>query len=279
MIEWLLQPVSEVMTEEPVGLDPDDALEIAEALMATAGTRHWPVTRDGRLVGFISLRALLAVGYRAGLSEMGAVGDAMSAPPVVLDLDSDVRTAARLMASYHFTCLPVVDRAALIGVVTTTDFVRLAVDLMRDQADQLGMATPVGQLMTSWPITIGAHCRIDEAERIMRHGDLCHLPVMESDRLRGMLSERDLLRGSSANLPIHRALTIDQVAQPASIVTSEETAAMTAGALMIHHGIGALAVLRGGQLVGILTRGDFLAFLIARASGLGMQDGRVMSPS
>jgi CBS domain-containing protein len=273
MIDWLLQPVSSLMTEEPVGLDPQDSFEHAEMLMATAGTRHWPVSREGRLVGFISLRALLAVGYRTGGPDAGVVGDAMSAPPAILDPDIDVGSAAHLMASYHFTCLPVVDGRTLVGVVTSTDFVRIAVDLMRDEAEECGASATVAHLMTARPITVLADRPIGDAERLMRHGDLCHLPVIEGDRLRGMLSERDLLHKSSASLPIHRTLTIDQVAQPAPIVTFEDTSAMTAGAMMIHRGIGALPVLRGGRLVGILTRGDFLGFVVARASGLGMPDG------
>jgi CBS domain-containing protein len=53
--------VSEFMTPRPEMLDADTPLLQALGRMATGGFRHIPVTRNGRLVGVVSLRDLLSL--------------------------------------------------------------------------------------------------------------------------------------------------------------------------------------------------------------------------
>ncbi|HZD00986.1 MAG TPA: CBS domain-containing protein [Actinomycetes bacterium] len=52
--------VSDYMTDKPVTIDPDEDLEVAARRMATLGVRHLPVVGDGRQVGMLSMRDLLA---------------------------------------------------------------------------------------------------------------------------------------------------------------------------------------------------------------------------
>jgi CBS domain-containing protein len=53
------RPVAEFMTPRPEMLDADTPLLHALDRMAAGGFRHVPVTRDGRLIGVVSLRDLL----------------------------------------------------------------------------------------------------------------------------------------------------------------------------------------------------------------------------
>lgn len=48
-------PVSQVMTANPVTVDPDDRLEGCMAMMASRGFRHLPVLSAGKVVGVISI--------------------------------------------------------------------------------------------------------------------------------------------------------------------------------------------------------------------------------
>jgi CBS domain-containing protein len=52
-------PVRQVMTPDPFVLKEDDVLAQAIHLMAVRGFRHIPVVRDGRPVGFTSVRGIL----------------------------------------------------------------------------------------------------------------------------------------------------------------------------------------------------------------------------
>lgn len=259
------KPVTTLLSDGLVTLDPEDSLERADMLMALAETRHWPVSSGQRLAGLISLRGLLAVGYRRGECDV-LVGDAMSALPVVLEHDADLFTAAQLMANNHVTCLPIVDGPFLVGVLTSTDFVRFAVAEMRDEAEECGWSTTVDDLMTPDPITIAPDRSTYDAERIMRHGDLCHLLVTEGDRLVGLLSERDLLRGAVANFPTPGYHTVGEIMTSAPLAIGAVREAEVAGSIMIHRGVGALPVVRAERIVGILTRSDFLGFVTSRAS-------------
>jgi CBS domain-containing protein len=55
------RPVADFMTPRPEMFDADTPLLNALSRMAEGGFRHVPVTRDGRLVGVLSLRDLLGL--------------------------------------------------------------------------------------------------------------------------------------------------------------------------------------------------------------------------
>jgi CBS domain-containing protein len=52
-------PVSEVMTEDPLTVNPDDSLETCMTLMRRHGFRHLPVSSGRELRGVVSLRDIL----------------------------------------------------------------------------------------------------------------------------------------------------------------------------------------------------------------------------
>ena len=58
-LDWSTTPVSEVMSEEPLTVVPDDDVEHCMLLMKQHNFRHLPVCENGNLTGFISMRELL----------------------------------------------------------------------------------------------------------------------------------------------------------------------------------------------------------------------------
>ena len=52
-------PVRQVMTADPVTVKPDDRLEGCMTMMATRGFRHLPVLAAGKVVGVISVGAVV----------------------------------------------------------------------------------------------------------------------------------------------------------------------------------------------------------------------------
>lgn len=57
--DWNTTQVSEVMSEEPLTVVPDDDVEHCMLLMKQHNFRHLPVCENGNLTGFISMRELL----------------------------------------------------------------------------------------------------------------------------------------------------------------------------------------------------------------------------
>jgi CBS domain-containing protein len=81
----------------------------------------------------------------------------------------------------------VLDGDRLAGIVTERDVLRAVARGIRDDA-------LVRDWMTSDPETIGPDESTEHAATLMMHGGFRHLPVIEDDRVVGIVSIRDLMR-------------------------------------------------------------------------------------
>jgi CBS domain-containing protein len=81
----------------------------------------------------------------------------------------------------------VLDGERLAGILTERDVLRAVARGVRDDAF-------VRDCMTSDPETIGPDETTEHAATLMMHGGFRHLPVVEGDRVVGMVSIRDLMR-------------------------------------------------------------------------------------
>lgn len=117
--------VSEVMTNDVLTISPDAPLEQAAAEMRLGRVRHLPVVDPrGRLVGLLSsFDVMKGLATRRGAQ----VVDAMSLTVHSVREDAPAAEAAKRMRTKKVGSLPVVDaRGALVGLVTETDFLRVA---------------------------------------------------------------------------------------------------------------------------------------------------------
>jgi CBS domain-containing protein len=101
--------------------------------------------------------------------------------------------AARKMRDLGVGALPICgDGDRLKGVVTDRDIV---VRCVAEGADPT--STSVSELAEGKPVTIGADDPIDEALRTMIEYGVRRLPVIDGDRLVGMVSQADVARETS----------------------------------------------------------------------------------
>lgn len=132
--------VAEIMTKEPYTLGPDDNLASARQIMAEHHIRHIPVvSSDGNLIGLVSQRDVLAAEDSTVLNEEGgegsrdqyvAISSIMTAPVQTVDEHAGLRGTAMHLQKNKLGCLPVVDGSKLVGIITDSDFVAIAVNLM-----------------------------------------------------------------------------------------------------------------------------------------------------
>lgn len=110
--------------------------------------------------------------------------------PVVLTAGqaTTIAEAASLMAQRRVGSALVVDGKRLLGIFTERDIVRA---LSQDAA---ATHQAIGHWMTPEPQTIPADADAEEALQQMLDGGFRHLPVMDGERLAGMVSMRDLSR-------------------------------------------------------------------------------------
>jgi CBS domain-containing membrane protein len=129
--------VRDVMTKDLVTLGRNDTLRSADDVMRLGRIRHLPVVdEDGSLVGIVSQRDLFhgglmrALGYgsfaQAKALDTMVVKEAMHTEVLTTTPETPLAEAAKLMLERKVGCLVVLDAGKLAGILTESDFVKLA---------------------------------------------------------------------------------------------------------------------------------------------------------
>ena len=118
---------------------------------------------------------------------MYALADVMTRGVFAVERGLRLREAATQMAERGVGAAIVLDGERLVGILTERD-VLLAVASDRDKS------ATVQDCMTSHPETVEPSDTTDHAAALMIHGGFRHLPVVEGERVVGIVSIRDLMR-------------------------------------------------------------------------------------
>lgn len=120
--------VRERMSSPVVTVSSDTTHRKALELMQQKRLRRLPVVGPkGELVGIVAERDLLLAATRYPGAAVD-VGDSMATKLVTATPDMDLASAARLMLEHRVGGLPVVDRGALVGIITESDIFRRFVE-------------------------------------------------------------------------------------------------------------------------------------------------------
>ncbi len=125
--------------------------------------------------------------------------------------------------------------------------------------------------MTPNPVTISPSTSFPEAFRTLREKGIRHLPVMEDEKLVGVLARPDLFHASpsvATTLSVFEMnyllanLHIREVMTSPPITVAEDAPLEEAARILVKKRIGSLPVMRNGKLVGMITETDiFEAFV------------------
>jgi len=116
----------------------------------------------------------------------------------------------------------------------------------------------VGKHMTEEPVTIKSDDMLETAREKMQKGNFRRLPVVEDEKLLGIITDRDLRQysGHLQHTKVNSAMT-EELHTISPQTTLEEAAKQ-----LLEHKIGGLPVMEGKRLKGIITTSDILeAFL------------------
>jgi CBS domain-containing protein len=103
--------------------------------------------------------------------------------------DAVVRDVVEAMAKRRFGAVPVVENGRLVGIFTERDVLVRVVAARKDPE-----TTRLGEVMTANPDTVKSSDAVLHALELMNQHGYRHLPVVDSDRLIGVVSIRDLYR-------------------------------------------------------------------------------------
>ena len=127
-----------IMSTDLVTISPDDNLESARRIMHDKRIHHLPVVDDDSgLVGLVTLTNVLAATdsvLRDSENRIHAreiiIRDIMVQDVATVQETASLRQAALFLEKHRIGCLPVMSNGDLKGIVTDTDFVGVAINLL-----------------------------------------------------------------------------------------------------------------------------------------------------
>jgi CBS domain-containing protein len=131
----------------------------------------------------------------------------------------------------------------------------------------------VRDIMTTEVVTLKVDEELSLASDIMTLARIRHLPIVEGDRLAGIISQRDLFKASLDSVMGYdygetrdhlKTVTIKEVMIKEVITIVPDTRIHEAGQILIEKKIGCLPVIQDNALVGMVTETDILQFYVSR---------------
>ena len=121
------------------------------------------------------------------------VKEIMTSDVITTTSDIDVVYAFEKLMKHKISSLPVVEDEKLIGIITATD---VGHNLILDKYE---LGTSVEEIMIKSVITISPEDTLEDAINIMKtavssSGILNQLPVVEDDKLVGIISDGDIIQ-------------------------------------------------------------------------------------
>ena len=121
------------------------------------------------------------------------IREIMSQPVIRIGADETVEVAARTLAHYNIGALPVCGSDGRVrGLVTDRDLVTRCLAAGRNPSN-----TKVSQIMSGTVVGITPELETGDAAEIMGRRQIRRLPVLENERLCGMVSLGDLTRAEA----------------------------------------------------------------------------------
>jgi acetoin utilization protein AcuB len=251
--------VRDIMTPDPVTVSPDVSLDRAVHAMDEYHVRHLPVLdhEGGALLGLISDRDLLAaIGWHPALSSAeeshpGVVRDIMHTALTKVAPDDTVVMAAVDLVLQTIGCLPVIEDGRLVGILSEMDMLRAFV--VEADAERLPMDDdpPIAEHMSERLLTVSPTTPIAEAVELCHLRHVRHLPVVEGDRLVGIVSDRDLRGALGSQRP--EAMPVETIMSPEALIVAPDAHLSHAAELMHTYKFGALPVVEDHKLIGIVS--------------------------
>lgn len=133
--------LSEVMTDQPFTLGPENSLKQAIDLMNQEHIRHIPIVDESqRLLGLVTLSDVLAAREsklfvtskerEEEFTDSVQLAELMTRNVAWVDPHAGIKEAALYLQRHKYGCLPIVDQHKLVGIVTDSDFVAVAINLL-----------------------------------------------------------------------------------------------------------------------------------------------------
>jgi len=194
--------VAHAMTPKVVTTTPDTAIHEAARLMLSHKIACLPVVDGEQLVGVITE-------FQSGRAPAGLVQQWMTPNPLTVGPKTKMPAVRQFMNERHIRHLPVVDQGRLMGIVSLGDLRGAEpspfTTLGTFELAYLTTLMNVGEIMKYDPFALAPTASMFEAAALMVAHKIGGIPVVDHDKLVGILSESDVLRMASQALSMETA--------------------------------------------------------------------------
>ena len=121
------------------------------------------------------------------------VGQIMSQKIVTISPDKRVGQALKLMQKHEIRHLPVMEHNRMVGWITSRDLREVLLASMLEEIK-------VGDVMLQAPLSVTPDTEVEEAARLIHEHKIGGMPVMEGDKLAGVITMQDLISAFIAML-------------------------------------------------------------------------------
>ena len=270
----------EIMTlakKDVISIPPTKSIKEAAEMMIEHGFRRLPVTHPGsnKLLGIVTAMDILDFlggGSKFDIIEkkhndnfLSAINDSvkeiMTREAVSITPKYSIRESVDLMLEKGIGSLPIVDKEdKLVGIVTERDFALALAGSLTNET--------VGDIMIKDVITTTPGTPIESCSKIMVRNNLRRIPVVEEEKLIGIVTSTDILRffgdkemfasmTSNSGLDVLKR-KISEIIKPNILVTESTVRLGDLCELLAEKNIGGVPVVDDDQLVGIVTERDIL---------------------
>ncbi len=172
------------------------------------------------------------------------VDDVMIREVASAELPGSRDEVLEILKTKHISGVPIVKNGELLGIVTRTDL------LKNPEEEQIAL------IMTRNPVTISSSRSIAEAARVILENNIRRLPVVENNKLSGILTIADII-GAMAKMNITTPISDYLVNHVVSVWS--ETPISVVGAIMELADVKAVPILDSNlALVGVASDKDLI---------------------
>jgi len=192
------EPVRHIMTPEVVSVYTSAKISDAIDIMIKHKVGGLPVVdKESRVWAIITERDIVTI--FGGMISGAKVSDLMSKKVVTATPKTSILEAEKRMIKNGFRRLPLVSEGKLVGIVTVMDILRffgsgkVFQHLQSGTIDQV-LQTPVIETAVTDVVTVDRNVDVGEAAQLMWEKSIGALPVLENEKLIGIITERDFFK-------------------------------------------------------------------------------------
>ena len=189
--------VSSVMIKDVITVPQSMQLGEVAKIMLEKGIGSVPVMEEDEMVGIVSKADFVTLAVGIAFDKI-SVKEIMCKDLVSVSPSERIVHARRQMLESHIGRLPVVDDETLVGMVTSKDLMRAFIEFRKSVPEKYQKSQIkdllVEDIMSSNPVSVSKDMSITEISNIIMETGFNGLPVVEDDKVIGIITQTDILR-------------------------------------------------------------------------------------